>query len=73
MEAHLKSDSQLLVRQLNGEYKVRDMELRPAQEEGGRALLRIKVHFEHIPREHNTEADSLSKEGAEIGKKRKTR
>lgn len=72
MEAHLKSDSQLLVRQLNGEYKVRDPKLRPLKRKVEDLCYGIKVHFEHIPREHNSEADALSKEGAEIGKKRKT-
>ena len=70
MEAHVKSDSQLIVRQLNGEYKVKDPDLRPLYERVIHLCKGLKVHFEHIPREHNTEADKLSKEGAEIGKKR---
>jgi ribonuclease HI len=70
MEAHVKSDSQLIVRQLNGEYKVKDPELRPLHEKVVHLCMGLKVHFEHIPREHNNEADALSKEGAEIGKRR---
>lgn len=70
MEAHVKSDSQLIVRQLNGEYKVKDPDLRPLHERVVHLCKGLKVHFEHIPREHNTEADKLSKEGAEIGKRR---
>lgn len=70
MEAHVKSDSQLIVRQLNGEYKVKDPGLRPLHERVVHLCRGLKVHFEHIPREHNGEADALSKEGAEIGKRR---
>jgi len=70
MEAHVKCDSQLVVRQLNGDYKVRDIELRDLKRKVDALCHGIKVHFEHIPREHNSEADSLSKEGAEIGKRR---
>jgi ribonuclease HI len=70
MEAHVKCDSQLIVRQLNGEYKVKDPGLRPLHERVVHLCKGLKVHFEHIPREHNEEADKLSKEGAEIGKKR---
>jgi ribonuclease HI len=70
LEAHIKSDSQLLVRQLNGEYKVKDPKLRPLKSTVDALCHGLKVHFEHIPREHNSEADSLSKEGAEIGRKR---
>ncbi|MEW6035668.1 MAG: ribonuclease HI family protein [Candidatus Micrarchaeota archaeon] len=70
MEAHVKSDSQLIVRQLNGEYKVRDPELRPLKERVEHLCKGLKVSFEHIPREKNAEADELSKEAAELGRKR---
>ncbi len=70
MEAHVKSDSQLIVRQLNGEYKVRDPELRPLKERVEHLCRGLKVSFEHIPREKNAEADELSKEAAELGRKR---
>ncbi len=71
LEAHVKSDSQLIVRQLNGEYKVKDPGLRPMHEKVVHLCKGLKVHFEHIPREHNAEADALSKEGAELGKPKK--
>jgi len=70
IEVQVKSDSLLLVRQLNGEYKVRDLKLRPLKEKIDHLCRNIKVKFEHIPREHNQEADALSKEAAELGKKR---
>jgi len=67
---HIKSDSQLIVRQLNGEYKVKDPKLRPLKKQVEDLCYGIEVEFEHIPREKNTEADDLSKEGAELGRKR---
>ncbi len=70
-EVHLKSDSQLIIRQLNGEYKVRDPELKELKKRVDSLCKTLKISFEHIPREHNSEADSLSKEGAELGVKRK--
>ena len=70
MDVHLKSDSQLLVRQLNGEYRVRDPGLKPLKEKVDHLCHGLKVHFEHIPREKNGEADALSKEAAELGRRR---
>ena len=70
IDVHVKSDSQLIVRQLNGEYKVRDMELRPLKARVDSLCVGIKVRFEHIPREKNGEADELSKRAAEIGRRR---
>ncbi|MBI5046567.1 ribonuclease HI family protein [Candidatus Micrarchaeota archaeon] len=70
IEVHIKSDSELIVRQLNNEYKVKDPKLAPLKEAVDKLCNGIKVSFEHIPREKNSIADGLSKEGAEIGKKR---
>jgi ribonuclease HI len=72
MKVHVRTDSQLLVRQLNGEYKVRDLKLRPLKRRVDELCHGIEVHFEHIPREKNSEADKLSKEAAELGKKRES-
>lgn len=69
-EVHIKSDSQLIIRQLTGEYKVKDPKLKPLKTQVESLCRGLRVSFEHIPREHNTEADKLSKEGAELGKKR---
>ncbi len=55
------SDSQLLVRQVNGEYKVKDPWLRRLH--GIACSLRglfAGVTLEHIPRERNKEADRLA-------------
>ena len=57
----VRSDSQLLVRQFLGEYKVRDEKLKPLHEEA-RRLARAFERFtiEHIPREKNRAADRLA-------------
>ena len=54
------SDSQLLVRQLKGEYRVRSDDLRPLYEQA-KALLSRLEHWEvrHVMREHNHRADGL--------------
>lgn len=70
IDVHIKSDSQLIVRQLNGEYKVKDPKLRPLKRRIDILCKGLRVSFEHIPRDKNEEADALSKEGAERGKKK---
>jgi ribonuclease HI len=70
-EVHVKSDSQLLIKQLNNEYKVKDQKLKPLKERAEALCRGLKVRFEHIPREKNKEADALSKEAAELGRKRR--
>lgn len=71
-EVHIKSDSQLVIRQLNNEYKVKDLKLRPLKNEIDRLCHGLQVFFEHIPREKNSEADALSKEGAKRGRSHQT-
>ena len=57
----LKSDSQLLIRQLTGEYKVKAAGLKPLFSECRTLSQRIpKVHFEHVRREFNKRADELA-------------
>lgn len=69
-DVHIKSDSQLLIRQLNNEYRVRDPKLKPLKDKADALCRGLKVRFEHIPREKNAEADALSKEAAELGRRR---
>lgn len=58
---HVRSDSELLVRQMQGHYKVRSAALRQPHEQA-RKLARALAHFsvEHVPRERNREADRLA-------------
>ena len=56
----LKLDSQLIVRQLNGEY--RSKELTPLYKQTIRLLERFKSYtIEHVPRRENRMADALAK------------
>ncbi len=61
---HLRSDSELVVRQLNNQYKINDPELRLLKKKIDSLIASLDITFEHIPREKNSEADKLSKEGA---------
>lgn len=60
---HVRSDSELLVKQMRGEFRVKNPGLQPLHEEA-RALVRHigRVRFEHVRRELNTEADRLANE-----------
>jgi len=54
------SDSKLLVRQMNGQYRVKNEGLRPLYEKaldlaGGFS----RCTYRHVPREHNKDADKL--------------
>jgi len=57
----VRSDSELLVRQMHGRYKVKSAGLRPLHERAQK-LARGLAHFEieHISREQNSEADALA-------------
>ena len=62
-EVEIYLDSELVVNQINGEYRVRDRKLKPLEGEV-RGLLRHFARWviKHIPREENREADSLARE-----------
>lgn len=60
-EITFKCDSQLVVRQLNGEYKVKNKRLGEIKEKIDVLCRDIKAEFVHIPRDKNKEADRLSK------------
>ena len=59
----VRSDSLLLVKQMLGEYRVKNPGLQPLWEEARRLVQRIgDVRFEHIRRELNKDADRLANE-----------
>jgi ribonuclease HI len=59
----VRSDSELLVKQMRGEYRVKSSGLQPLYEEACALARRIgRVTFEHVPRELNMEADRLANE-----------
>ncbi len=74
IENHIKalkvvSDSELMVRQMKGIYKVRHPELRKLHEEA-QQLARQLEHFEirHALREHNQIADRLANDAMDRGR-----
>ena len=57
----VRLDSQLLVRQMNGEYRVKAPGLRPLASRVAALLRKFgSVEVEHVPRESNTIADGLA-------------
>lgn len=57
----IRCDSQLLVRQLLGEYRVRSPGLRPLYQQALQLLERFpRVRIEHVRRERNRHADRLA-------------
>jgi ribonuclease HI len=62
-ELELVGDSELVVRQVEGKYKVKDVTLRELHAEVKRALEPFESwSIRHVRREHNAEADRLVNE-----------
>ncbi|XP_057418153.1 uncharacterized protein LOC130712333 [Lotus japonicus] len=58
----IKGDSQLVVKQVNGEYQVKDPQLSKYLEVVRRLMMEIgKIRIEHVPRGQNERADVLAK------------
>ncbi|MEM4165819.1 MAG: ribonuclease HI family protein [Candidatus Bilamarchaeaceae archaeon] len=60
-KALIRTDSQLLANQMSGLYKVKNHNLKILKSKADKLLQGMDVKIEHIPREHNTIADNLSK------------
>ncbi len=61
-EVVLEGDSQLVIRQMNGEYEVRAEHLGPYHERLRQLASRFRrVEYRWVPREENARADELSK------------
>jgi ribonuclease HI len=57
----VRSDSELLVRQMKGIYKVKSPDLRPLYERARKMAAALETFaIEHVPRERNSEADALA-------------
>lgn len=65
----IRMDSQLAIRQLKGEYKVKHPNIVPRYLEVKNVLARSfpQVSYEHVPREENTDADALANEAMDRG------
>jgi len=60
---HIRSDSELLVKQMKGQYRVKNPGLQPLYEEAVGLVRQVgRVTFEHIRREFNKDADRLANE-----------
>ncbi|HEY2029125.1 MAG TPA: ribonuclease HI family protein [Myxococcales bacterium] len=60
-EVEVRADSQLMIRQLKGEYAVRNTALKPLHAEALRLLRGFtRYDLQHVPREENALADEMS-------------
>ena len=66
------ADSELIVRQINGLYKVKNVRMKELHMIASNKLKKIpKWNIKHIGREKNKRADELSKIGLEEAKRQK--
>ena len=60
----VRADSELLIKQLRGEYRVRNEGLKPLHDAAQRLLARFKTKkLVHVRREQNSDADRLANAG----------
>jgi len=63
----VRADSQLLIRQLGGQYRVKSEQLRPLYEQARELLAQFAAtRLQHVPRAQNSEADRLANEGIDL-------
>ena len=68
---HIRADSELLVKQMRGEYRVKNAGLQPLYVRARLLVAQLDdVRFEHVRRELNTEADRLSNLGMDEAEER---
>lgn len=66
-ETLFKTDSELLAKQILGEYRVKSPHLKPLYSEVKSLLRKLpKWKIKHIPREENSQADLLANQGVEM-------
>ncbi len=58
-EIEVRSDSELLVKQMKGEYKVKSEGLQPLHGRARSLSLTVPTRYVHVPREKNRLADAL--------------
>lgn len=62
-DVRIRSDSELLVKQMRGEYRVKHPGLKPLHQQARQLIARLdRVRIEHVPRARNVEADRLANE-----------
>ncbi len=69
LSLNIFADSQLVVRQITGEYKVKHERMKPLHKQAFELLDKLENwNIEHVLRDKNTRADALSKSGMEKGR-----
>lgn len=67
----VRSDSELLVRQLQGRYKVKSPDLKPRYERAREMIARLEsFHIRHVPRAQNAQADRLANQALDTAERR---
>jgi ribonuclease HI len=67
-EMRVKSDSELLVKQMNGEYRVKHPGLQPLHQQARALAAKLdRVSYEHVRREQNADADRLANQAMDEG------
>jgi ribonuclease HI len=60
---HVRADSELMIKQMRGEYRVKNPGLQPLYEQACSLVRQLqRVTFEHVRREFNQDADRLANE-----------
>ncbi len=63
----VRTDSQLLARQISGQYRVRDERLKLLYQQAQSLISRFEAcSVEHVPREQNREADKMANRGVTL-------
>ncbi|MEP6917628.1 MAG: reverse transcriptase-like protein, partial [Acidobacteriota bacterium] len=69
-DVRIRADSELLVKQMRGEYKVKSPGLQPLYVRARLLVAQLdRVKFEHVRRERNSEADRLSNLGMDAAER----
>jgi ribonuclease HI len=67
------SDSELMVKQMRGQYRVQSPDLRPLYEEAKRRIARLEAfQIEHVLRGKNKKADELANQAMDRGMRRQS-
>ena len=71
-DVQIRADSELLVKQMNGEYRVKNAGLKPLFLKACSLVRQVgHVAFTHVRREQNKEADRLSNLGMDLAEARR--
>ncbi|MDO9557848.1 MAG: ribonuclease HI family protein [Coriobacteriia bacterium] len=63
----IRADSELVIKQMRGQYRVKHPGLKPLYERARSAVGRMEhVEFVHVRREHNKDADDLANQAMDV-------